>query len=710
MILETFLNGFAILSTIVATLRAGSRVLYISENGAIGLVDGPRIAPPDISSISSTISENKTESIAEDRTSKNPYNAALYEIAENFKQCVKISSSRTNDQSHHGCENLLRDRLIPDIPPVPRRILDAKAKPSEDDSSSKSFFNGGFRKFQTQIQSLMGAGSQSKKDPFGEKAYTLGYAHYSPRTFQEKKGNNKSLLESPDQTSETEARSKITEAIGSALYDYEGPLDFGRATEADYFYNTVFQSSGQATMRRRVAQLKSYCPETFKDLRSSIFGISEEEYLQSMLGTMVSFQSNSKGAARAGGIFFFTSDGAYMIKTIPNREKKTLLKYLPDYYKHMKRNRSSLLTRFCGMYGIEIEEEDEATAMEPTDAKSPKDILASSSDSEEDSSSSFAPTGKEYTFVVMNAVFPAEASSFVSERFDLKGSTVGREVSLKELESKGRMAVLKDLNLKREVDLVRTKQIQQQEEEERAIINSGRRGLWGRSKQLSSYIRRKKGDPAGFTIGATAKAALLSQLRKDVQFLTHCQVMDYSLLVGVVNTDNVDIGLGEGSSAGALTPDIVGTIQEQKKVLEQLEGSDSSGQHKRRRPKLDSALMHTLTTPVRLMLSPPLYVARKSWNTIQLTLKSIVTAPLPYYGSGRCGVYGGKLSVMHGKRKGDNAVYYLGLIDFLQPWTTRKVMERKLKGLAGYDTNAVSAVTPEEYATRFLEFLDKHIN
>ncbi len=692
MILDTFLNGFAILSTIVATLRAGSRVLYISEHGAIGLVDGPRIAPPDISSISSLIAENQTDSnstdtelsISEDRPSKNHYNPALYEIAENFKQCVKISSSRASDEAYHGCENLLRGRPIPDVLPVSR----------------------GFR---NQIQSMVGEGSQQKKDAFGEKAYTLGYAHYSPRTFQEKKSDNQSSLESADQTSATEAKSKITnKAIGATLY---GSNPF-KTTEADYFYNTVFQqSSGQATKRRRVAQLKSYCPEIFEDLRSSTFGISEQEYLQSMLGTMVSFQSNSKGAARAGGIFFFTSDGAYMIKTIPNREKKTLLKYLPDYYKHMKRNRNSLLTRFCGMYGIEIEEEDEAITVDPKDAKSPKDILGSSSDSEEDSSSSsFAPTGKEYTFVVMNAVFPAEASSFVSERFDLKGSTVGREVSLKELESKGRMAVLKDLNLKREVDLVRAKQLQQQEEEERAILNSGRRRWWGRSKPLSSYIRRKKGDPAGFTIGATAKAALLSQLRKDVQFLTHCQVMDYSLLVGVVNTDNVNAGLGEGGGEGALTPEVVESIQEQKKILEQLEGSDSGRPHKRRRPKIDSAFMHTLTTPVRLMLSPPLYVARKSWNTLQLTLKSIVTAPLPYYGSGRCGVYGGKLSVMHGKRRGDNAVYYLGLIDFLQPWTARKVMERKLKGLAGYDTNAVSAVTPEEYATRFLEFLDKHIN
>ena len=35
--------------------------------------------------------------------------------------------------------------------------------------------------------------------------------------------------------------------------------------------------------------------------------------------------------------------------------------------------------------------------------------------------------------------------------------------------------------------------------------------------------------------------------------------------------------------------------------------------------------------------------------------------------------------------------------------------ERFLKGLVGYDTKAVSAVTPEEYAARFLAFLDENI-
>jgi len=689
MLFEVVLNGFSILSTIVATLRAGSRVLYISEHGSIGLVDGPRIAPPSIDSASIVATDNQNGNATETTTAiggdKDPYNPALYELAENFKQCVMISSSKAADESFHGCKNLLRDRQVDGIPQMPKAVIDPQPSPAEGDSSSNSFILKRILKVTSHFRSFAGVPrqTQEKKDPFGDKAYTLGYAHYSPKTFRESEKG--SVKESHDLSSQ-----------------FDSALDFERATEADYYYHAISPSSDQATKRRRLAQLKSYAPETFGDLRSSVFGISEEEYLQSVLGTMVSFQSNSKGAARAGGIFFFTSDGAYMIKTIPKREKKTLLKILPEYYEHMKRSRrNSLLTRFCGMYGIKIEEEEEAKSVEAKDAKSPRDILGSLSDSE-DGSSSFAPTEKEYTFVVMNAIFPAEASSFVSERFDLKGSTVGREVSREELESKGKMAVLKDLDLKREVDLVRSKQRQQEEEEELAFqnINRSRKRWWDRPKR-----RRKKEDPSGFTIGATAKAALLSQLRKDVKFLTRCQVMDYSLLVGVVNTDNVDAG--RSGKTGALTPEIIESIQEQNKVLERLEGPD---QNKHHRPKLDSALLHTLTTPVRLMLSPPVYVARKTWNTLQLTLDSIVTAPMPYYGSGQCGVYGGKLSVMHGKRKGDRAVYYLGLIDFLQPWTTRKVMERKFKGLAGYDTNAISAVTPEEYATRFLEFLDKHIN
>ena len=235
----------------------------------------------------------------------------------------------------------------------------------------------------------------------------------------------------------------------------------------------------------------------------------------------------------------------------------------------MKRHaRTSLLTRFAGMYGVRLYDTDNS------------------------SSSAGSDNGDLQIFTIMNAVFPAEGSKFIFERYDLKGSTVGRETSEEEKQSKGSNAVLKDLDLAREVDdTVKTA-------DEQGVSNA-------------AY---------GFTIGASRKAALLSALAEDVKLLIDCQVMDYSLLVGVANVD------------------------------------------------------------------------------------------LPYYGSGQCGVDGGAHSIMYGRRRGDEAIYYLGLIDFLQPWTTRKVLERKLKGIMGYDMNAISCVTPEEYASRFLQFLDANIS
>jgi hypothetical protein len=405
--------------------------------------------------------------------------------------------------------------------------------------------------------------------------------------------------------------------------------DYHNATETDLHFNSTEGIS-------RTAELAVFSSNAFADLRSR-FGISEEDYRKSMFGSgpFVSFQSNSKGAARVGGVFFFTRDGAYMIKTIKAEEAKTFLKMLPKYHKYMKRfGRKSLLTRFCGMYTVRITDDN-------------------SSD-----------RGELQTFVVMNSVFPAEASKFISERFDLKGSTVGREVSEEELRTKGSNAVLKDLDLAREVELVKT-------------------------------LDTTRGPPTeyGLNIGAVAKAALLSQLRHDVKLLIDCQVMDYSLLVGVVNMDSHKY---DQSAQRALS-----ILRDQERHLQRLS---------KHTPKIDEMALHTLATPVRLLLSPPLFITRKLWSLARRTFSSVVTLPLPYYGAGQPTVDGGTLAVLHGTRRGDRAVYYMGLIDFLQPWTTRKVFERHWKSLIGYDIGAISCVDPEEYASRFLDFIDTHVS
>ena len=115
------------------------------------------------------------------------------------------------------------------------------------------------------------------------------------------------------------------------------------------------------------------------------------------------------------------------------------------------------------------------------------------------------------------------------------------------------------------------------------------------------------------------------------------------------------------------------------------------------------------TLPLRVIAAPLLYVVKKLHSMGEITLSTVLTLPLPYYGAGICGVDAGALSVLHGKRLGRRAVYYIGLIDFLQPWTTRKILERELKGLLGYDKHAISCVDPKEYGARFIHFLDAHL-
>jgi hypothetical protein len=109
--------------------------------------------------------------------------------------------------------------------------------------------------------------------------------------------------------------------------------DYNLATEAVLCFNTTTEKGSIG----RVAELAIHCPETFQHLRS-VFDISEESYRQSIFGSgpFVSFQSNSKGAARVGGVFFFTRDGAYMVKTIKVRNMSYLFVCVLSTYACMR--------------------------------------------------------------------------------------------------------------------------------------------------------------------------------------------------------------------------------------------------------------------------------------------------------------------------------------------------------------------------------------
>jgi hypothetical protein len=345
----------------------------------------------------------------------------------------------------------------------------------------------------------------------------------------------------------------------------------------------------------------------------------------------VSFQSNSKGAARAGTFFFFTADGAYMIKTVKNEEARAFLGMLPEYHRFMSEGvngRNSLLTRIFGMYSVWFPSSDNDDDDDDDDVRPAEDVgdrwdggLFSSS---RERASSSSITDDERVYLVMHSVFPPEASSFVTERFDLKGSTVGRECSQEERRSRGANAVLKDLDLKLEV-------------EEELSIGADAAGRSGHdSKSTPSY---------GICVGRRSKTALMAQLERDVDLLCRCNVLDYSLLVGVADMDGV---VRKTASSGRV-----------------------------------QACIHNFFR----------------W----------MDSPMPYFGAGTTMVDGGALSSLRGTRRGRHVMYYLGVIDFLQPWTVKKRLERDLKGLAGYDKSGISCVAPSDYAARFLKFINSHV-
>ncbi|PRP85099.1 putative phosphatidylinositol-4-phosphate 5-kinase [Planoprotostelium fungivorum] len=143
---------------------------------------------------------------------------------------------------------------------------------------------------------------------------------------------------------------------------------------------------------------RDYSPAVFHNIRQVLnikpkhymFSLGPEKILGNLLlgnlGSLCSLVSTGK----SGSFFFRTSDGKYLIKTLPYEEVLFLIKILPSYYDHLSSHTNTMLTRFCGLHSIKHGGE------------------------------------KEIYFVVMCNLFDSILD--VHEQYDLKGSTVGRSV------------------------------------------------------------------------------------------------------------------------------------------------------------------------------------------------------------------------------------------------------------------------------------------
>ena len=117
----------------------------------------------------------------------------------------------------------------------------------------------------------------------------------------------------------------------------------------------------------------------------------------------IEFISNSK----SGQFFFYSHDGRFMIKTQTAAESKFLRRIMPHYYQYVMQNPNTLMTRFYGMHRVKI-----------------------------------GHLGQKMRFVIMASVF--DTGKEIHKIYDLKGSTVGRAASDKEVEENKVLKMHKD--------------------------------------------------------------------------------------------------------------------------------------------------------------------------------------------------------------------------------------------------------------------------
>ncbi|KAH9939916.1 SAICAR synthase-like protein [Amylocystis lapponica] len=177
--------------------------------------------------------------------------------------------------------------------------------------------------------------------------------------------------------------------------------------------------------------------------------------------------------------------------------------------------------------------------------------------------------------------------------------------------------------------------------------------------------------------GPEKRALLTEQLRRDSEFLKHVFVMDYSLLVGIHNMQRGNRDNVRSNTLKVFSPDMP---------------------HIRRKP-----------TQSKGATSPDAIALRRIMRESDPQRLGAGTVKLPEEDPGERAHFlfyqdeGGLRATDEANGLLDT-IYYLGVIDILTPYSTKKKLEHFWKGLSA-DRHKISPVPPHEYGDRFFEFM-----
>ncbi|KAE8901374.1 hypothetical protein PF005_g4241 [Phytophthora fragariae] len=440
-------------------------------------------------------------------------------------------------------------------------------------------------------------------------------------------------------------------------------------------------------------KFKDYSPDVFRQVRRR-FGIDLADYMLTLSGdfNFIEFMSNSK----SGQFFFYSHDGRFMIKTQTKDESKFLRRILPHYYKFVMENPNTLITRFYGMHRVKMHH-----------------------------------LRRKMHFVIMASVFDTPLE--IHARFDLKGSRIGRHASPKEHE-RGSAGVLKDNDL-----LEKGFHLQ---------MGVARRAIFlVQLRKDVEFLKRMKIMDYSLLIGVHDSGC---ELHNDLYTGSPSSISSES----VTSPTQTSISQSLPVSPSSIESDISLDVPQTRPVRSASVPGDSI------ELQIPSSVSLVASIQTRLALSPP---NTPTWsdgcvdpdldsdndsetssdggfgisfgNTFgefasPANRGSIGSLPSTPKGSGSTmaplsprlmdtaayaeysesvfckdegGIYGRD---RHGRKNG--FVYFLGIIDILQQYNTRKIAENIFKGMR-HNRKQISAVNPEFYGDRFIEFVEKHV-
>lgn len=442
-------------------------------------------------------------------------------------------------------------------------------------------------------------------------------------------------------------------------------------------------------------KFKDYAPVAFAYLRR-LFGVNEFDFLLSVCGNanFIEFISNAK----SGQFFFYSSDGKYMIKTMTTAESKFLKRILPDYFKHCCANPNTMLTKFCGMYRVKLYH-----------------------------------LRRNVKFVIMNSVFYTDKP--LHKLYDLKGSIHGRDSDPGDAVQKdndlrrslpdGALALPPELRdrvrrqLIRDCNFLQKKQImdysmlvgihhvaQKPKEVDGYSVKSSTRSSVRRPSFVSQSMR---GLHAGGSGEGSHEAPLNDGMGNESaqHNADHPPIDLYDDFM-----DDDDNSYLEGSDKRPPRNAMNGSATmnndiERKKAqtIEQIYWPfhrlhDIYG-HRRTMP---GACYHCKSVPCQ---------CKEDQNLLRGYNIPKFAAPLSDRKDGgfEMDTTGLDLpmkfvSPKHGEVLYDGTIFYLGVIDVLQEYNSRKVVESRYRMLQGMDALEASCVAPKDYAARFVKFFD----